>query len=255
MPLLPWDGRSFAMIVTINGGALQEPLNLTEEEQSILNDKKNSSVVYNYNSPQAVAFEMKTRANIVAAARGLNSSGAKFATFANTKGNSQYWTRTDKGALQLRPGVSPSAAIQDIFNQGSLYAFECATATVIILYKAVLDTVGAEIFNRNFAQLELYDWDYDQDLKLVSSNQIQEAYPGDVLYFKNPDVDPKTPQWQGENTILLGPDQYFGHGIGIATSQQIINALNSHRRQGSTTEAYLMNDVVHPDFEYLRSLR
>jgi protein-glutamine gamma-glutamyltransferase len=198
---------------------------------------------------------MKTRANIVAAARALNSSGAKFATFENTKGNPQFWTRTEKGELQLRQGVSPSVAIQDIFNQGGLYAFECATATVIILYKAVLDTLGAEIFNRNFSQLVLYDWNYDQDLGLISSDQIQEAYPGDVLYFKNPDYDPKTPEWQGENTILLGPDQYFGHGIGIASSQQIINALNSKRRQGSTTGAYLMNNVVHPDFEYLRSLR
>ena len=44
--------------------------------------------------------------------------------------------------------------------------------------------------------------------------------PGDVVYFNNPDFDPLTPQWRGENAVVLEDGTYFGHGIGIATAEQ-----------------------------------
>ncbi|RUT45181.1 protein-glutamine gamma-glutamyltransferase [Paenibacillus anaericanus] len=243
------------MIVTLNTGAEQvDKLDLTVEEKAILQAKKNSPIVYRYDSPEALKFELKMRTRIVEAAKALNSGGAQFARFKDSRCNERYWSRTDEGGFQLRPGVLPSDGINDIFANGSLYAFECATAIVIILYKAVLDMVGPTVFNQYFRDLLLWDWNYDKDLRLISTNNANEAYTGDVLYFQNPDHDPRTPEWQGENVVKLADDLYFGHGIGITTSEQILSALNSRRRPGSTTPAFLTDQVVHPDFDYLRKL-
>nr|WP_325049992.1 hypothetical protein [Cohnella faecalis] len=68
---------------------------------------------------------------------------------------------------------------------------------VIILYKATLDSIGKDTFNAYFKDLFLYDWNYDNNLKLITVENKNEAYPGDVLYFENPDFDPKTPEWRG----------------------------------------------------------
>ncbi|GGH37083.1 protein-glutamine gamma-glutamyltransferase [Paenibacillus segetis] len=243
------------MIVTINTGAEQaNMLDLTEAEKAILQAKKQSPVVYRYDSPEALRFELKMRTKIVEAAKALNGSGVQFARFKDSRCNERYWSRTDEGGFQLKPYVLPSDGINDIFANGSLYAFECATAIVIILYKAVLDMLGPTVFNQYFRDLLLWDWNYDKDLQLVSNNGVKEAYPGDVLYFQNPDHNPKTPEWQGENVIKLADDLYFGHGIGITSSEDILSALNARRTPGSTTPAFLTDQVIHPDFEYLRKL-
>ena len=57
--------------------------------------------------------------------------------------------------------------------------------------------------------------------------------PGDCRYFNNPDVDPLTPEWQGENAIDLSGGMYYGHGIGIKTADKIIEILNHNRIQDS----------------------
>ncbi|WP_419876137.1 protein-glutamine gamma-glutamyltransferase [Candidatus Pristimantibacillus sp. PTI5] len=230
------------------------PLTLTELERRMLRAKQNSEVVYRYPSVDALEFELKMRTHIVEAAKALYASGVSFATFEGSKCNEQYWTRTENGGFQLRGGVLPSVGINDIFENGHLYGFECAGAIIIILYKAVLDTVGDAVFNAYFKNLFLRSWQYDRDLNLITTYNKNEAYPGDVLYFKNPEHDPETPEWQGENVIMLDTDLYFGHGIGIESGQEIINALNRMRRENSTISAYLQDLVVHPDFEYLRGL-
>jgi protein-glutamine gamma-glutamyltransferase len=231
------------------------PLTTTELERKIVRAKQSSPVVYRYPSTEALEFELKTRLHIVEAAKALYASGVSFATFATSRCNERYWIRTDDGGFQLRPGVPPSVGINDIFENGELYAFECAGAIVIVLYKAILETVGEAVFNRHFQDLFLRDWQYDRDLNLVTSNNKNEAYPGDVLYFKNPDHDPSRPEWQGENVVMLDQDLYFGHGIGIESGEDIIAALNRMRRPGSTQSAYLQDLVVYPDFEALRRLR
>lgn len=195
-------------------------------------------------------FEADMRQHVVQAARSMARSGAAFADFEQTRGNDQLWRVTELGALQLRPGVSPAAGIRDIFVNGDLYAFECATATVIVLYKGILDSIEEESFNRLFADLLLYDWEYDEDLRLIQTGSSAAAMPGDVLYFMNPDVNPDTPEWQGENTIKLGPDLYFGHGIGVTSGADIIAALNENRIPDSTRTAYLTNNVHRLDFSY-----
>ncbi len=134
---------------------------------------------------------------------------------------------------------------------GYKYAFECSTAIVIVLYKAVLDSIEEHEFNRLFADLLLYDWHYDDDLRLIQEQGSAGAYSGDILYFKNPDVNPETPEWQGENVVKMGKDLYYGHGIGIQSAQGMIAKLNRHRKPGSHTPAYLTDLVIYPDFLYL----
>ncbi|MFC5704468.1 protein-glutamine gamma-glutamyltransferase [Cohnella faecalis] len=227
---------------------------LSELERAILQKKLKSTVVYRYDSLEALLFELNMRSNIVEAAKALNSSRAGFATFQNSRANDQFWTRTDNGGFRQRTDVLASDAINDIFENSRLYAFECATAMVIILYKATLDSIGKDTFNAYFKDLFLYDWNYDNNLKLITVENKNEAYPGDVLYFENPDFDPKTPEWRGENAIMLADNLYFGHGIGIRTAEEMITALNARRKPGSTTSAFLTEQIEHPDFEYLRKL-
>jgi protein-glutamine gamma-glutamyltransferase len=164
------------------------------------------------------------------------------------------WERTYNGGFQLRPEVSPSYAITDIFRNGRAYAFECATAMVLILYKAVLETIGRDKFDMYFKNLYVRDWHYDSDLNLVTVFDSDEATLGDIVYFNNPDHHPETPEWQGENAIKVAYDYYFGHGIGIRTARGIIEALNRRRFPGSHRSAYLTEQVNHPDFEHLRNI-
>ncbi|HEY0827807.1 MAG TPA: protein-glutamine gamma-glutamyltransferase [Bacilli bacterium] len=201
-----------------------------------------------------MSLETEARENIVAAARALNSSGAQFSTFQESYCNERLWQRTQDGGFQLRDEVAPAAGIRDIYVNGSLYAFECATAMVIVLYKAVLDTVGESIFNLYFANMVLYDWHYDSDLRLVTYKDLAGTKPGDILYFRNPDYSPKTPEWQGENAIVMGDQTYYGHGIGIVAAEAIISALNNHRKPGATKSAYLMEQYTRLDFAALSAM-
>lgn len=240
------------MIITFNMGAGRlGQLVTTEIYRGIMDQKRRSPAVFVYRSPQELDFELGLRAAIVKAAKDFYAGGAQFATFKNSRANEQYWIRLPNGGFRLREEALPSDAIADIVHNGSRYAMECATAMVVILYKGVLDMIGAGAFNRHFRNLVLYDWQYDSDLQLTHAPQ---AAAGDVVYFENPDFDPQTPEWQGENAIVLGNNQYFGHGLGISSAEGIIQALNGRRRSGSTTSAYLSDLVVHPDFEYIRKL-
>ncbi|WP_019419789.1 protein-glutamine gamma-glutamyltransferase [Paenibacillus sp. OSY-SE] len=227
---------------------------LSDVEREILQKKKASPVIYRYDSPEALEFELKMRSKIVKSATDLDASGVRFATFKGSQCNKRYWSRTKNGGFGLKSGVLPSDGINDIFQNGYLYAFECATAVVIILYKAVFDAIHKEAFNTYFTELFLWGWNVDSNLRLISVNNKNEAYLGDILYFENPDHLPETPEWQGENTVMLANDQYYGHGIGIETSEGIISALNSKRKPGSMTSAYLSERVLHPDFQSLQKL-
>ncbi|WP_410771632.1 protein-glutamine gamma-glutamyltransferase [Fontibacillus sp. BL9] len=227
-------------------------LRLTGVEQEILRYKQQSPVTYRYGSIGELEFELKTRSAIVEAARALHASGAKFATFKNSRCNEALWIREQNGGFRLRNGVTPAEGIRDIFRNGRAYAFECATAMVIVLYKGVLDSIGEPAFNAYFAGLFLYDWKYDSDLRIISA---MEAYPGDVLYFKNPDFNPMTPEWRGENGILLPGGTIFAHGMGIRTPEEIIALLNTRRRPGSMTSAYQTDDIETLDFAYIQRLK
>ncbi|MFC4778729.1 protein-glutamine gamma-glutamyltransferase [Paenibacillus sp. GCM10023252] len=199
-----------------------------------------------------MSFESTLRMNIMEAARDMSKGGTRFATFRTSECNARYWHLTNKGGFLLREGIAPAKGIRNIYSQGKRYAFECAVAIVIIFYKAVLDTIGEKSFNTLFPNLLLYSWDADSDLGL-STRYVPYNYavPGDVLYFRNPDVDRDTTEWQGENVIKLGKDLYYGHGLGIRNADAMIKALNRHRIEGSERSAYLDNQITAPDYRYL----
>ncbi|WP_042348449.1 protein-glutamine gamma-glutamyltransferase [Bacillus massiliigorillae] len=222
-------------------------------ESSIIQSMQAAPSIYSYQSINELLFELKLRKNIIESALAMNQGQAQFESFDKTRANPQYWEVTDDGGLQLKPGVKPSVAISDIFQNSAQYAFECATAILIIYYRAVLLTIGAQLFNQYFQDLYLYSWHSDSDLG-IQVIDTSHFIPGDVVYFNNPEFHPETPWWRGENAVYLGNDSYFGHGIGIGSADQLIQALNDVRKPGSNQSAYLINSAIRPSFTHLMHL-
>lgn len=222
-------------------------------ERLVLNQMSESAARYRYDSLRQLRFELSLRREIVAAARALNQSRMGFAVFHKSRCNPAYWDRTDNGGFQLKAGAKPHEAINDIFVNGSQYATECATAMVIVYYKALLGVFGAELFDRQFQDIYLMDWHVTDPLlsAVGTPRSAEDILLGDRGYFANPDVDPETPQWQGENVIVLPGPLYYGHGIGIETADRIISALNGNRRDGASRSAYFLDSAGRPDFKRL----
>lgn len=210
-----------------------------------------SDRIYDYGSLKALDFELDVRSAIVHAAERLNDSYFAFSVFKKSRCNREYWNRTEEGGFRIKPGVSPYLGIKDILQNSRLYATECSTAIVIVFYLALAEILPEVLFNELFANLYLMDWKYlDKDLG-VRSYRIKDTLPGDCLYFDNPDVDPDTPEWQGENVIKLINGRYYGHGIGIRSAEGVIRALNQNRRPRASESAFLTDTVVKPDYKYL----
>ncbi|MCL1631779.1 protein-glutamine gamma-glutamyltransferase [Sporolactobacillus sp. CPB3-1] len=207
-----------------------------------------------YPSRRELNFELKFRSETIEAARALLASGASFATFYYSECNDYYWRLTGDGGFELKHGVPASEAVSDIFVNGEAYAFECATAMMIIFYKALIETIPDERFNEVFQQLYLWDWQNHPFFPLRNVPRVSAGIPGDVRYFKNPAVSPQTPQWQGENVVELPDGLYFGHGVGIMPANQMIAELNKFRRPGSMVSAFLMNNATRPDYLALAAL-
>lgn len=207
---------------------------------------------YYYNTIDQLKFELELRKEIVESSIRLNNSSFSFATFRKSRCNNRYWKRTDEGGFLLKNDTSASESIRDIYVNGRKYATECATAIIIIIYGAVQKVYPPDLFDRLFSRIYLMDWQHiDNSLGIKYYTNRTDHLPGDCRYFKNPDVDPLTPEWQGENAIDLGNKFYYGHGIGIMTAEGIINVLNKHRIPGSETSAYLLNSATLPNFNQL----
>lgn len=239
-----------------NSAPLMQEYAPSSVEALVLKQMADSTYSYKYDTLDTLKFELKLRAAIVNAAKQLYNSRMRFAIFQNSRCNEQYWNRTSNGGFELKDGVRPSAAINDIFINGSKYATECATAMVIVYYKALLDTFGATAFDRLFPDPYLMNWRVTDPLlrEVGVPVKVADLLLGDRAYFANPDVDPRTPQWQGENAIVLPNGLYYGHGIGIEDANTIIRALNDSRKPGATRTAYLMDSAGRPDFKKLSKL-
>lgn len=211
-----------------------------------------SEAVYNYDSQNELRFELNLRRSIVNAATDLNKSYMDFLVFRKSKCNKDFWVRTGEGGFELRGGVKPSDAIKDIYINSRKYGTECATAMVIVYYKALVDIFPEDLFNRMFPRIYLMNWkNIDDNFGMVDYMRVPDYLPGDCRYFRNPDVDPLKPEWQGENVFLMNNGLYYGHGIGITTGDAIIEELNSKRRKGSTVSAYLLPSAKRLNFKYL----
>lgn len=163
--------------------------------------------------------------------------------------------------MYANPGVPASVALMDIFNNPDMYQFECATAQVIVRYRAMLDLLGEEDFNRICGDLRIGVWDQEDhaaEIWKVSGRasaaggheevtmpeaERGKVKPGDYTYFKNWDVSPSAKEagWQGENVIALGDGMYYGHPFGIVSDEKIIQYLNKNRNPGSTRSASLLD--------------
>lgn len=219
----------------------------------IINILHSSNNEYQYTSLSELEFEIKFRINIIKASIELYRSDFSFEVFDDAKCNAKYWELTPEGGFLLKDGVKASDAIMDIFQNGDEYATECATAMVIIYYKALLSIYPEELFNKVFPKIHLMNWHYiNKELRHIGYVEKYPDYlPGDRRYFKNPDVNPETPEWQGENVIDLGNDTYYGHGIGVGDADEIINSLNENRKEDSKTSAYFMDVAARPNFKLL----
>lgn len=222
-------------------------------EMKIISILVSSSHRYYYDSLDQLKFELRLRREIIAASYELYKSGMGFAVFRKTKCNPAYWDRAQDGGFVMRNDVKASDAILDIFKNGSKYSTECATAMMIVYYKALLNVYPEDLFNKTFTKIELMNWHrIDRLLREVGSMAKRNDYlPADRRYFISPDVDPLTPHWQGENVIDLGNGLYYGHGIGIQNAEGIIKALNRNRIEGADESARLLDSAGRPDFKKL----
>jgi protein-glutamine gamma-glutamyltransferase len=245
-------------MISITGFSFDAPAMMNEYpagsvERQLLSVMSQSEEKYRFDSVSDLKFELRLRKEIVSAAKELDAGRFSFATFHQSKCNAAYWERMPNGGFKLKSGASPAEAIRDIFINGGEYATECATAMIIVYYKALLGVFGEKIFNDVFPDIYLMNWHaIDPLLKSVGlPRKAKDVLLGDRKYFDNPDVDPKTPEWQGENVIVLPGSLYYGHGIGIRTAEEMIRALNGNRKKDATQSAFMLDTAGRPDFDQL----
>lgn len=216
------------------------------EKRQILEIMTGNQEVYTFQTADELSFDLNLRVHIITSALELFQGGLQFRTFKEAYCNPEFWDLTHLGGFQLRRNALPSFGIRDIFANGKKYGTECATAMIIIMYKSLLALYEEETFNRLFADLLLYTWEYDKNLKLVTKNGGN-LVPGDLVYFKNPQVNPATMHWQGENAIYLGNYFFYGHGVGVKTEEQIVDVLNQKRMPFAFLSAYLTDVITRVD--------
>lgn len=217
-----------------------------ETKNKILTELYENQEVFTYQTVEQLEFDIALRYHLIIGSQKLFYSGFQFRDFYSSYCNQNYWIRTPVGGFKLQPNQRASTALLDIFSNGQLYGTECATAIMIIIYYALLNVMREEDFDRVFQNLLLYTWNYENSLKLKTIYQ-NHFVSGDIVYFKNPQVHPLTPQWQGENTVFLGNDYFYGHGAGINTAEHIIMKLNNNRIPGAYKSAYITDHVTRID--------
>lgn len=210
----------------------------------ILQQMLDSPELFVYRSMNELRFEINMRIHILDSAKEMNVSQVTFTTFEHAQCNPAYWTLSHAGGFLLRNDVRPSEAILDIYRNSSLYAFECATAIIIIYYQAILKSIGSQRFNSIFQNLYLYSWHTEPSLELNTFYSSNRFLPGDIVYFNNPDFHPQTPWYRGENAVVMSDGTFFGHGFGILTAEEMIQFLNTQRSPGSMQSAYLANLIT-----------
>lgn len=235
------------MIIIENESTPKDLPNLTSVEENIFSTLKESPTEYRYRNLPELKYELKVRERIISNAKKMNESDATFSAFEHSKFNPTFWTKTPYG-YQLKESKLPSDAIDDIFTNSSAYSFECVTSIVLLYYKSILDTINPSYFNELYSHLLVWGHNYDDDLPMVTYKGL-DYIPGDVYYFFNPDFE--DPIWMGENSVFIKEDQYFGHGVGLMTHDEMIEALNTLRKKDAKKSAYLLEQVTRLKFSDL----
>jgi protein-glutamine gamma-glutamyltransferase len=201
----------------------------------------------------ALRDRVKIGAAMVGACEDMDKAKHQFALIKDQSFNAAFWAPAGNGGFTLKPGVRPSDAVNDIFKNPSLYKFECATALVIVHYKAMVDLLGPKDFDTVCANLKMGPWVYESTMQTnwkisggetdASPERQAQLRAGDYTYFKNWDVSEtgRAAGWQGENVISLGGGKYYGHPFGVSTQEHIVTYLNQHRNAGSTRSAGMLD--------------
>ncbi len=188
------------------------------------------------------ATDTRLRAEMVAACHEMGRAKHAFSLIRDHHANPAFFSvRPEDGTFVLRAGVRASQALNDIFQNPRAYGFECATAMVIVYYRAMQRLLGDEDFDRVCADLVIGPWQQENHLERshIRGPRAAELGPADYTYIRNHDVSPegRAGGWQGENVIYLGDGLYYGHPFGVASADTIVQHLNDFRRSGATRSA------------------
>lgn len=222
-------------------------------QKNIATQMQNSETNYYYKSVDILNFELNMREKIINNSKNLNNSKFSFAIFRKVRVNEDFWIKTKNGGMKSKEDISTYDAIRDILENSSKYATECATAMIIVYYLALTEIYTKDKFDELFSGITLMNWHYIHPLlrEVGQINRRNDYFLGDRRYFDNPDVNPQTPYWQGENVIMIDDNLFYGHGIGMKNSEAIIKHLNNNRIKNSEVSAFLMDNCGRPDFEKL----
>jgi protein-glutamine gamma-glutamyltransferase len=184
-----------------------------------------------------------------ASAAGRGPGFNRNSTLSENQINTDFWeinrdpSRGWVGALRVKDGVDPSAAIDDVFQNPNKYAFDCALMSNLIGVRAVRMTLGDGDFNASHRGLMALGWNVWRNGSFGTefaggSGRSDEAgppafRPGDAGYISNPDYHRNDPSDIGENVIYVGRNErgerlFFGTNS-IMTEREWIDLLNGRR--------------------------
>ncbi len=190
---------------------------------------------------------------VVNAAKKLAQAKTRFCSPWYMRFNPSFWELYKGDHYIVKEGQSPSAALLDIFNNKAFTpCHECSTAIIIIFYRAILDLIGNEHFDRVFDQSDIrkkliigpmaygrisnYITSIGAGNRRATSSQAANFKPGSYGYVRNwshyNSESTYDDGWQGENIIFLGDGFVFGHPFGIEKLSTVIDGVDSHRREG-----------------------
>jgi len=169
-------------------------------------------------------------------AQKLEKVEPKFAQPAQHTFNPTFWKLMPppEATGTFNPVKRPSAAVRDILDNPSLYAYDCATGAVAATYMALVKMLDAAVFDQTFDKLYIGPRSFDPQLQrildkhgsddLSKKGNVALLKPGDIVYFNNPGAlqEHVDEGWKGENAIYLGDGKYYAHPLGIKTADEIL---------------------------------
>jgi len=218
-------------------------------------------------SSDSLDFELKVRTNFVRAANELSESQLAFPSHADEgpliKGlKLKHWETKGTG-ISLKKGSRPSQGIREIFEAARTEGVEaeCNTALHLVWYKGILDSaVSEDQFDRLFDyrgtgqyEFDISGYDSSSPGALLPRMPAADYLPGDYRFFENPQFNPKTPAWRGENVIQM-PRGFYGHPGGTKSKEEWISFLNKHRGEDAKLKAFLSDDAQRFDWDMLKRL-
>jgi hypothetical protein len=143
----------------------------------------------------------------------------------------------------------PAVAVLDLFRSADIpIVIECTAAISICYLRAILETVGADQFNRLFASgisiTNAISDEVEPLLKQVTVTDSSEVRAGDWVYFLNhlnyPELHDRG-AFSGENSLALGTGQYEGFGVRPVSELEMVRTL--------AKAMFTLSDLVHYDDE------